>query len=106
MSVKSTTSEKAKTLAWEILINPFRSDEMEQNVVLKYDNFEKHFVSTEKNNGELLNVAAGGDDALISDPKYLITNWFNFDQFEVYGFCSFLQHYENGVCVDNTKNSL
>jgi hypothetical protein len=43
LSVKSTASEKAKTLAWEILINPFRSEEVEQNVVLKYDNFEKHF---------------------------------------------------------------
>jgi hypothetical protein len=48
---------------------------------LKYDGFEKHFKQTDKNNGELMNVAAGGDDDIISEPKYVITNWFNFNQF-------------------------
>lgn len=89
LSVKASASEKAKTLAWEIMMNPFRSEETERHVVLKYDNFEKHFAQTADNNGELMNVAAGGDDALISSPKYLITNWFNFKQFEVYGYCGF-----------------
>jgi len=105
ISVKSSESEKAKTLAWEILVNPFRSNEAEKNVVLKYDNFEKHFKPTATNNGEILNVAAGGDDKLISDPSYMITNWFNFDQFQVFGFCGFMQHYDNGVCVDNAASS-
>jgi len=91
-------------LAWEILDNPFRSEVAEKSLVLKYDGFEKHFNQTSQNNGELLNVAAGGDDYLISDPKYMIANWFNFDAFIIFGFCGFLQHYENGVCIDNEKN--
>jgi hypothetical protein len=93
-----------KTLAWEILINPFRSDETERHLVLKYNKFEKHFSQAAGNNGEIMNLAAGGDEKLISDPKYLITNWFHFTQFEVFGFCGFFQHYEKGACVDNAKD--
>ena len=87
-------------------MNPFREKVEDQYLVLKYDDFEKHFPSDALNQGSVLHVAAGGGRAAMDKPEYLIVNWEKFDKFKVVIFCNFMQHPENGKCVDNERDQL
>lgn len=53
-----------------------------------------------------MNVASGGNDGSMDDPGYLITNPNYFKKFKVVAFCNFLQHYDKGTCVDNSKDHI
>lgn len=58
------------------------------------------------NNGDFIRVAATSVSTMTDEPSYLITYWQNFDNFQMFAFCNFIQRLKNNQCIELNEDEV